>query len=568
MVGIEINKHLMRDKKVTTVMFVPKTPEGKMLDRIQMVENNMSEKMGWEAKVVEKPGVPLHMKFAKSFPMKLGCSRGQNCTMCDNKGTKCTPKRGVYKATCLRCKETSKEVMGYGIYIGESSRQVGDRVAEHLNKAAAFHKDSFIVRHWLQEHYLDTQMPRFRFQVVRTFKDALSRQLLEAVMIKQQGNLNMKQEFRSNELIRSQTSKYSWEEEKNNNKEKQLERKFISVIENFKNVILSVKNKEKLRLRECPNNSSTAFRFIKRKQPCDFSSNQEQELVPPQKKTKGMEAKTSTPLCYRNPPSNLLENSTSDIEDAGQTDVTDEHSSGHLGENTGLRTELERGIATVDITPPGEEPLVEIIASKTVAANEHLGACEEFRRRTSSLPAHSGGSYIKPSKLSQELNRSKSLEDFSNESEGVDLNKLNNWRINHSELESPQMGKKEIKRKSAVDKILGEENVSDEEVEILIEQKMKNFFYNLSEKAKKWDDSNFTQGNDNSINKRSISPSDRREPEGKRSRPDGGSPIMRQRSSSVLESPGARKTPRTRRTKSISVPKGQALITSIWRKKE
>ena len=166
------------------------------------------------------------------------------------------------------------------------------------------------------------------------------------------------------------------------------------------------------------------------------------------------------------------------------------------------------------------------------------------------------------------MNRSKSLEDFSNESEGVDLNKLNNWRINHSELESPQMGKKETKRKSAVDKILGEENVSDEEVKILIEQKMKNFFYNLSEKAKKWDDSNFTQGNDNSINKRSISPSDYREPEGKRSRPDGGSPIMRQRSSSVLESPGARKTPRTRRTKSISVPKGQALITSIWRKKE
>ena len=63
-------------------------------------------------------------------------------------------------------------------------------------------------------------------------------------------------------------------------------------------------------------------------------------------------------------------------------------------------------------------------------------------------------------------------------------------------------------------KILGEENVSDEEVNLLIKQKMKNFFYNLSEKAKKWDDSNFTQGNDNSINKRSISPSDHREPEG------------------------------------------------------
>ena len=219
-------QHAKGKMNTTSVMFVPKTPGGILLYEIQNVEDKLSHRLGWCAKIIEKPGDPLHLRFSKSFQMKKGCSRGLDCHMCENKGSKCTPKRSVYRAVCQRCKELGRENVVWGIYIGESSRQVGDRVIEHQNKARNFHKDSFIIRHWVQDHHLDAEEPKFKFEVVKTFKDALSRQLLEAVLIKKEGNLNAKQEFRSNELIRVQTSNYSWEQQRKEGVERAKERRY------------------------------------------------------------------------------------------------------------------------------------------------------------------------------------------------------------------------------------------------------------------------------------------------------------------------------------------------------
>ena len=65
----------------STVMFVPKTMNSKLIDMLQETENNLSGLTGWGTKLVEKPGVPLLTLFIKPFPMKEGCARGMESIM-------------------------------------------------------------------------------------------------------------------------------------------------------------------------------------------------------------------------------------------------------------------------------------------------------------------------------------------------------------------------------------------------------------------------------------------------------------------------------------------------------
>ena len=66
-------------------------------------------------------------------------------------------------------------------------------MSEHKIKANEYSRESFIIRHWMREHSTETVEPEFKFTIVSAHKDALSRQIKEAVLIKDIGNLNMKQ---------------------------------------------------------------------------------------------------------------------------------------------------------------------------------------------------------------------------------------------------------------------------------------------------------------------------------------------------------------------------------------
>ena len=172
----------------------------------------------WSVKVLEKPGIPLFRTFQKNFKMKDGCYRGIKC-VCEGSGSGCNAKRVVYQAICEKCKGLG-EVMSY---IGETARQFGERTNEHLSKAEKFSKTSFIIDHWMEQHHLDTSPPKFKFTVLSGHRDPLSRQLKEAVMIGNAGNLNKKNEFGLNELIRLDAPRYSWDkslQEKNDQRER------------------------------------------------------------------------------------------------------------------------------------------------------------------------------------------------------------------------------------------------------------------------------------------------------------------------------------------------------------
>ena len=242
----------------TTVMFVPKTNNGVLLQQLQKVEDTL-DYMGWKTKLVEKPGVPLFTKFNKSFNMVSGCARGSNCPVCENKGTRCCAKGVVYRAKCLGCKESSQ-----GVYIGETSCQFGTRISEHINNVCKWRKESFILDHWMNQHGSDVDPPLFKFEIISRHKDALSRQLSKALHIRKQGNLNKKQEFSINELIRVQSSKYSWDRDKESRIALEEEKDQASRMSNFISVMSSVHSIDTPNTRDKKPNNPYSFQIKKR----------------------------------------------------------------------------------------------------------------------------------------------------------------------------------------------------------------------------------------------------------------------------------------------------------------
>jgi hypothetical protein len=91
-----------------------------------------------------------------------------------------------------------------GIYLAESSRSLNERASEHMRDARNFHEKSHIVKHWMDRHSDMNQPPPFRFRVLRTFKDCLTRQLSEAININMSKDslLNSKNEYITNCITR------------------------------------------------------------------------------------------------------------------------------------------------------------------------------------------------------------------------------------------------------------------------------------------------------------------------------------------------------------------------------
>ena len=87
-------------------------------------------------------------------------------------------------------------------YVGETSRPIRERVLEHENNKLNWSKKSFQLAHRMEKHPTDLECPRFKFVVIGQYKDALRRQLGEALHIMDSGNLNRKMEFNQNEICR------------------------------------------------------------------------------------------------------------------------------------------------------------------------------------------------------------------------------------------------------------------------------------------------------------------------------------------------------------------------------
>ena len=233
------NGHCARQRpsnsETTTTFFVPPSSNGVLAKMIQQVDMKYAEESGWNMKILEKSGKPLINYFMKTFPMILGCPRGEKCVVCDGNAKTCSPKGVVYLAKCSQCEDSTETDKKAWRYVGETSRPIRDRALEHCQNLEKWRKDSFWLSHWMLEHSTQVTPPKFEFEVLECFKDALRRQIAEAVHIWTKGDLNRKNEFNANEICRMQPLVTSEDQEiliKRETLEKvEFERKFTDFVQ-------------------------------------------------------------------------------------------------------------------------------------------------------------------------------------------------------------------------------------------------------------------------------------------------------------------------------------------------
>ena len=72
-----------------------------------------------------------------------------------------------------------------------------------------------MAKHWLEKHRNLDRPPTFKFKVVARFRDCLSRQLCESLLINEYGHLNSKSEFNNNSICRLEVPVDLWSRKKN-----------------------------------------------------------------------------------------------------------------------------------------------------------------------------------------------------------------------------------------------------------------------------------------------------------------------------------------------------------------
>ena len=177
------------------VMFVDTTPNR----RLATLCEDVFKSQGIKVKVIERTSNTIKRCLVKSNPFKKkGCQK-DSCDLC-NTGSdiNCKARGTVYKISCTGENNEGNQCEGVE-YIGESSRSVAERFAEHA-KMIRSENEQTRKRSFLHDHIESThggQVPSLEVKILGTCPDDPSmRQALEAVFIRKEDPiLNRKQEW-------------------------------------------------------------------------------------------------------------------------------------------------------------------------------------------------------------------------------------------------------------------------------------------------------------------------------------------------------------------------------------
>ena len=194
------------------------------------MEDNLSKLTGFRVKVVENGGNKLSQVLPIKTTSDMSCGRMDcwTCSQGDEKPVNCFRRSVLYESECSLCKKRKEEGMELNeehatVYVGETSRSLYERTKEHIADAGKRMENSHIRKHWDEAHPGEN-MPTFKFKMVGSFKDCLTRQVAEAVRIMNKGRvLNSKSEFSRCHISRLTVEKTEWEE-KAEEKKKWLEK--------------------------------------------------------------------------------------------------------------------------------------------------------------------------------------------------------------------------------------------------------------------------------------------------------------------------------------------------------
>ena len=225
-------KEEQTDITTTSVMFVENTPHGELCGRLQRSADRMAGVSSRRVKMVEMGGTSLGQTFSNRNPWAgAGCDRQDRHT-CNQGGEAekkedCFRRNILYESRCGRCEDRradngpdrkkrrrGEDMEEQNIYVGETSRSLYERTKEHIKDGEDKKEESHIAKHW-EHHHQGEDMPEFRFRIVRTFRDSLSRQVAESIRIdlRGEGVLNSKTVYSRNHLPRVVIEKPAWEME-------------------------------------------------------------------------------------------------------------------------------------------------------------------------------------------------------------------------------------------------------------------------------------------------------------------------------------------------------------------
>ena len=178
----------------TAPIIIPATPGGELARRLREITEREKEP-GVSFKVVERGGKTLARQLQSPNPTaKRNCSK-TDCIPCSEPGggRLCHKNNVTYQYTCKVCE---------AVYTGETSRNLYTRALEHEMKHQKKKPDSFINNHQVESH--EGVDPNFSVRVVGSYKDPLSRQVAEGVLITNTKTkvLNSKSEIRQPPIVR------------------------------------------------------------------------------------------------------------------------------------------------------------------------------------------------------------------------------------------------------------------------------------------------------------------------------------------------------------------------------
>ena len=222
---LEINDNKSKPCPPTTVMFVPWTSGGKLVGMLKANEDRLSKITGFRIKFTEEGGTPIWRQFSTNLGGGGECGRVDchTCKQGEEIKINCFSRSIVYESSCDTCHPGGNKDLrgsqmvssGVGLYIGETSRSLFERVGEHLKDAEGLREDSHMVKHWFVHHPEAKQIPKFKFRILGKYKDAMTRQIKEAVRAQNRpGNLNSKGEFGGGTIPRLVVEKSEYDKKK------------------------------------------------------------------------------------------------------------------------------------------------------------------------------------------------------------------------------------------------------------------------------------------------------------------------------------------------------------------
>ena len=189
--------------KVISVMFVAKTPNSGLANRLKEADKKLSEITEDKLRFVERSGNKLRSLLHRADPwdgQKCDNTKCLICTNPNNKTFKCSKRNIVYKSVCLTCKEKddiekkgvteehgdSKDVIeiveNEKSYWGESHVSGRERSIQHNRDFLNKKDDSHQFKHYTDAHKdIEMKDVKFGMSVVRQFYSSFSRQIFEYV---------------------------------------------------------------------------------------------------------------------------------------------------------------------------------------------------------------------------------------------------------------------------------------------------------------------------------------------------------------------------------------------------